>query len=178
MGPCERNQATPQGGCGENELIEGCGHGLAGCHHNACQQAAGWLFFWVCSQSWGGWVPGRVFPLFGKCHVHLASSAACGLSTEQLPCPWVWTPRGGSAVTNRICWPWKRQPVRVLYRSVYGARLTEPPIRLPCRYCVKVSPTGMWTWPVDIVSGRTVGNGSPVFSGLKGYVWQLLYLCR
>lgn len=95
-GPCERNGAAPQGRCEENGLIEGCGHQLAGCHHNACQQAAGWLFFWVCSQSQGGWVPGRVFPLFGKSHIHLAGSAAHGLLTEELSCHWAWTPQARS----------------------------------------------------------------------------------
>lgn len=91
LGPCEGNGAAPQGRHEENGLMEGCGHQLAGCHCNACQQATGWLFFRVCSQSQGGWVPGEYF-LFGKSCIHLACFAARGLLIEELSCHRAWTP--------------------------------------------------------------------------------------
>ena len=66
----------------------------------ACQAAAGWPFVWVCLQSQGGRVPGRVLPLFGKSYVHLACSVACGLSALRCPCHWAQAPRA-----RFLLWP-------------------------------------------------------------------------
>lgn len=94
VGPRERSRAAPQGGCGENELIEGCGHQLASCHGDACRQAAGWLFFWVCSQGREAGCQGEYFPWVKLCPSGWLCSlwsldAAAWLSLGMDPAGWV-----------------------------------------------------------------------------------------
>ena len=87
----------PQGGGGENELIEGRGHELACRHHDACQQAACRVAFLLGLLT----EPGRrgaresISSVWESC-VHLAVPAACGSLTEQLSCHWAQTPQAGS----------------------------------------------------------------------------------
>lgn len=133
----------------ENEPLEGCGHELAGCHHGACLRAAGGAFLLGLLTEPGGGVSGRALPLFGKSCLHLAGTAACGLSKEQLSCHWAWPPQAECPLALEEA-PGPTQ--ERVWAGLAERRLAHP------HTVTKGHPTGVWTWPVAMVSGRTVGN--------------------